>query len=227
MTDIDRGKLSIESISEQKQETENSRLSFRNFQPGDEKKLLEIQAIALRNSSDFYNAEEIKALVESQEWSRQWIEETFIVAIDQGQIVGFAAGLPDIANVTGVYVHPDYARQGIGTQLLQKLEAKAIEYGNRRMDVFSSLTAENFYRANEYEVVKAGGFYASESIWIAGVRLKKNLPPPLKETEAPKPRSTKSTALDYLSFAGFAFFLVIGLPPLIKTVDRILEALMS
>lgn len=65
---------------------------------------------------------------------------------------GYAADVD--AEVTAVYVHPDVARGGVGTTLLEDLERQAREEGYRRLGLSASTNAGPFYEAHGYERVR-------------------------------------------------------------------------
>ena len=74
----------------------------------------------------------------------------FFVAEDQDRIVGFGQPCLMSGEVEAIYVHPDAARQGIGAQLLRKLEERAQENGVTALHLDASLNAVPFYTAAGY-----------------------------------------------------------------------------
>ena len=62
------------------------------------------------------------------------------------RLVGFASGQNDW--ITGLYVHPNHARQGIGGTLLEALEQELRAAGVVEAQLFSTMTAASFYRAH-------------------------------------------------------------------------------
>lgn len=81
---------------------------------------------------------EIERFCSSAPWSVQAFqaevhdrESEFLLALDDGRVVGFA-GLwlvIDEAHVVNVGVHPDYRRKGVGMQMMQELLERAIRRG--------------------------------------------------------------------------------------------------
>jgi len=55
--------------------------------------------------------------------------------------------------VTGMYVHPDVAREGVGTALLERLETRARERGLDALGMWASMNAVPFYETQGYERV--------------------------------------------------------------------------
>jgi len=87
----------------------------------------------------------------------------FVVAELDGAVVGFGAADPDPesafvdpvdAEVTGVYVHPDRTRAGVGSALLADLERAAHGWGAGSVGLHASRNAVPFYEAAGYERVR-------------------------------------------------------------------------
>ena len=79
-----------------------------------------------------------------------------ISADKENQIVGVAKmSLPNFLNIQtieGIFVHPNFIRQGIGTRLLQELEVQAyLLKKTNQIFVASSLTGKDFYQALGYK----------------------------------------------------------------------------
>lgn len=78
----------------------------------------------------------------------------FVVAERRDELAGFghldAAG----AEIAAVYVHPDHAREGVGSAILAALEATAREHGVDELDLLASKNAVPFYGAAGYERVE-------------------------------------------------------------------------
>ncbi|WP_321476661.1 GNAT family N-acetyltransferase [uncultured Paludibaculum sp.] len=60
----------------------------------------------------------------------------------------------DAAKIRAFFVHPNWARQGIGTQLLEACEQAAREAGFLRFEMGATLTGERLYRERGYEPVE-------------------------------------------------------------------------
>ena len=98
----------------------------------------------------------------------------YVAVNDAGRIIGFGGGGPERGgdpNYRGelyaLYLHPDYFRQGIGTQLTQTIAARLIEMGLSSMLVW--VLAQNPSR-QFYEAL--GGKYLYEKpIEIGGANL--------------------------------------------------------
>jgi GNAT superfamily N-acetyltransferase len=61
----------------------------------------------------------------------------------------------DAAKIRAFFVHPQWARQGLGTLILEACENAALENGFRRLEMGATLSGVAFYRARGYvEVAK-------------------------------------------------------------------------
>ncbi|MGD0628723.1 MAG: GNAT family N-acetyltransferase [Terracidiphilus sp.] len=56
----------------------------------------------------------------------------------------------DAAKVRAIFVHPDFARRGLGTLILARVEAEARAAGFRRYEMGSTLTGVPLYRLKGY-----------------------------------------------------------------------------
>lgn len=99
--------------------------------------------------------------------------ETMFLALEGNRTVGFA-GFKD-REVRAVYVHPGFARRGIGTALLAALERTARRRGLRRVHLSSSVTAAPFYRAMGFATVRKSRFTLRDGTRIACVLMRKSL----------------------------------------------------
>ncbi len=99
---------------------------------------------------------------------------TRIVATAASAVVGFAALVGD--EVHAVYVHPDHARQGIGSALLGHLETVARADGVRTLRLSASLTAVPFYLACGYRRIRDSTHTLRSGVAIRCVEMVKELP---------------------------------------------------
>jgi len=60
----------------------------------------------------------------------------------------------DAAKVRAIFVHPDYARRGLGSLILEHVEAAACAAGFRRYEMGSTLTGFPLYRLKGYVEVE-------------------------------------------------------------------------
>ncbi|MBL1175428.1 GNAT family N-acetyltransferase [Pantanalinema sp. GBBB05] len=107
-----------------------------------------------------YTPEQLEALIDSKANIRVWQEQIFVAEI-AGQIVGFGALALCQPSINALFVDPNFARQGIGQQLLATLEKAALERNIRCLWVSASLTGVPFYQAQKYETV------CRDSVWLS------------------------------------------------------------
>jgi N-acetylglutamate synthase-like GNAT family acetyltransferase/ADP-ribose pyrophosphatase YjhB (NUDIX family) len=82
--------------------------------------------------------------------------ETFIIATEDGEIIGDATGKMEGENCMGlqsIAVKEGYKGQGIGTEILRFFEEKAEKYADK-VTVASADNVEEFYQKNGYEPVQ-------------------------------------------------------------------------
>jgi GNAT superfamily N-acetyltransferase len=57
----------------------------------------------------------------------------------------------DAAKIRAIFIHPTWARQGVGSLILKQCEDAAVEAGFRRFEMGSTLTGMGLYRLKGYE----------------------------------------------------------------------------
>lgn len=60
----------------------------------------------------------------------------------------------DAARIRAFFVDPNYARRGIGKQLIQRSEQAARSLGFKRMELVATLSGERLYQSEGYEPIK-------------------------------------------------------------------------
>jgi GNAT superfamily N-acetyltransferase len=60
----------------------------------------------------------------------------------------------DAAKVRAIFVHPDFARRGLGSLILARVEAEAVAAGFRRFEMGSTLTGVPLYKRRDYVEVE-------------------------------------------------------------------------
>lgn len=137
------------------------RTFHRPARPGDAPAMVDVhyaavQAVERRHYSD----EVLSAWSPPPDASRRdWLADLIsrsstlsTVAIGSGEaIVGFCIALPDQALLKALYVHPEFAGQGIGQALLREMEARCRALGLESLELNASRNAEAFYRRCGYE----------------------------------------------------------------------------
>lgn len=62
----------------------------------------------------------------------------------------------DVAILKALYVHPEWARKGVGRLLLRACEDGARERGFRKMEFAATFAGKEFYLREGYEVLRDG-----------------------------------------------------------------------
>ncbi len=81
-----------------------------------------------------------------------WIArlDNSVLAAVAGDTIRAVGSVTDAGEITLCYVSPDARFRGVSRALLGALEARALERGNTRCTLHSTLTARRFYRAAGY-----------------------------------------------------------------------------
>jgi GNAT superfamily N-acetyltransferase len=119
--------------------------------------VIALQTLSILNplsKSREYSKAQINAIIEHQAKIRivNLFDETIFLAEYNNQLAGFASGSNMFAQITGIYVHPDLMRKGIGRKLLVEIELFYIEKRRKVIWVASSLEAVGFYQQNGYRI---------------------------------------------------------------------------
>jgi len=69
----------------------------------------------------------------------------------QGRESGYLDPLMEAAKIRAFFVHPDFARKGLGTAILRHCEDEARKAGFTRMEMMATLPGVKLYRALGYE----------------------------------------------------------------------------
>ena len=104
-----------------------------------------------------YNEEQIKIWVslgkEKQKWMDSINRHYFLVAVFDNQIVGFGS-LKEDASIDLLYVHQNFLRQGIASQLLCELETELERQHKTSISADVSITAKPFFEKHGFRVIK-------------------------------------------------------------------------
>jgi putative acetyltransferase len=131
-----------------------------------------------RLAADAYTADELALFAASRrtpERARELLEIDEWVAVGaDGALVGAAGWSPqpdEAARIRRVWVHPDNAGCGLGTELVRRAEARASAEGATRFVVCSSKNAVGFYRRLGFEALRPAarqyGDRFVDFVWMA------------------------------------------------------------
>jgi GNAT superfamily N-acetyltransferase len=79
------------------------------------------------------------------------------------------------ARIRAFFVHPDWARRGVGRAILERCETDARAAGYRRLDMMATLPGLGFYRASGYAVDERVEYTMEDGVRIDFVRMSKTL----------------------------------------------------
>jgi GNAT superfamily N-acetyltransferase len=81
----------------------------------------------------------------------------------------------DAAKIRAFFVHPDWARRGIGSLILEACESAAVAAGFRRLEMGATLTGVAFYRAQGYIEVENQSVRLSNGESLSIVKMAKEV----------------------------------------------------
>jgi len=79
------------------------------------------------------------------------------------------------ARIRAFFVHPDWARRGIGRNILSACEAAIREAGFKSIELVATLTGESLYAACGYEVIECYDAPIPDGLSLPVVRMAKRL----------------------------------------------------
>ena len=136
-------------------------LSIRSATEDDAKQILDLRKASIRAfGPERYHDEQVDAWSAQPLGTAPYLESIrdgskyVIVAEEDGNLAGFGRVELDTGVLSAVYVHPDYARDGVGSSLLSHLESEARTAGLDSLTLHASLNATDFYEVNGYHRVE-------------------------------------------------------------------------
>ncbi len=81
----------------------------------------------------------------------------------------------DAAKIRAFFVHPAWARKGIGTQILRACEQAAKDAGFHQLEMGATLTGVPFYRIHGYEAVETQQVSMRHGLTLPIVRMTKRI----------------------------------------------------
>lgn len=87
-----------------------------------------------------------------RDWENTCLNRFTYVADDEGVIAGFGE-LELNGHIDCFYCHKNYQRCGVGRQIYQAIEAKALELGLNHLTVEASITAKPFFQRMGFSIV--------------------------------------------------------------------------
>ena len=142
----------------------------------------------------------------------------------------------DAAKIRAFFIHPDFARSGLGTRLLERCERDAVAHGFGRLELMATLPGVRLYAARGYQGAVTIDWPLGDGISIRFLPMSKLAPPfPYRIERAGAENASAILALQKLAYQSEArLYEDFNLPPLTQTSDslraefdtsRVLEAL--
>jgi putative acetyltransferase len=159
-------------------------VEIRLFRPQDAEQIAQLFHETVRevNIRD-YSSNQVQAWAPDNLYFRNWLEvcanRFTYIADENGAILGFGELEPD-GHIDCFYCHKNYQGRGVGRQIYQAIEAKALELGLTRLYVEASITAKSFFQRMGFSVVKQQQVSRREEIFINYVMEKFFLSSPVK-----------------------------------------------
>lgn len=122
----------------------------------------------------YFVAEADRRIVGCGGWSRR--RTMFGGDSQRGRQSDLLDPIRDSARIRAFFIHPTWARHGIGRAILERCEAEAREHGFRSADLLATLPGERFYRALGYTGSKRVEHRLGDSVTIDFVPMSKDLP---------------------------------------------------
>ena len=130
------------------------KMLIRKYQPSDCKTLAELfyNTIHTINAKD-YTKEQLDVWatrhIDLEKWNQSFQSHYTVIAVDNGIIVGFG-DIDKTGYLDHLYVHAEYQRKGIATNICNHLEQAVQE----NVVTHASITAKPFFEKRGYNVIK-------------------------------------------------------------------------
>jgi len=86
------------------------------------------------------------------------------------------------AKIRAFFIHPKWARRGIGSLILEACENAALEAGFTRLEMGSTLSGEAFYKAKGYAAIENQEVPLGNGEVLPIVKMEKRVVPPLRRS---------------------------------------------
>lgn len=129
-------------------------IMIRKYQSKDCQTLIELfyNTVHTINAKD-YTKEQLAAWTSGsadlKNWNQSLEEHYSLVAVDEGQIVGFG-DIDNVGYLDRLYVHSHYQGRGIATAICDQLE----QFVQGNIVTHASITAKPFFKKRGYKVIK-------------------------------------------------------------------------
>jgi putative acetyltransferase len=146
--------------------------------PADGQRLSELFRESVETlAEDFYDEDQLAAWAARAEdeaaFAAKLAQALTIVALVEQEIAGFGS-LEKNQTIDMLYVHPDFARQGVGSMLLDALEKLAAARGTSILDVEASDAARGFFTKRGF-TAQSRNTVEIDGEWLGRTRMTKAL----------------------------------------------------
>lgn len=131
-------------------------MNIRRYRKSDAEGIVNIHTESVeRIASKDYSEKEIDAWA-SKDTEDVKLKETEIrfVAEKDEELIGFSEYNMKEGEITGMYIKPEFTRQGVGKELLKQVEEHAKAEEINRLSCYSTITAKEFYERQGYVVLE-------------------------------------------------------------------------
>lgn len=131
----------------------------------------------------------------------------------------------DAAKIRAFFIHPDYARRGLGSLMLQQCEQDAMAHGFTRFELMGTLPGERLYAKRGYQASERIEWPLGNGLVIPFVPMHKNAgPPPFQITYATLDDAAEILELQKRAYQSEArLYDDWTLPPLTQTLAELLD----
>lgn len=131
----------------------------------------------------------------------------------------------DAAKIRAFFIHPDFARRGLGTLMLERCEQDAMAHGFSRFELMGTLPGVRLYAARGYQAGERIEWPLGEGLAIPFVPMSKNAEPsPIRIAYPTLDDAEDILALQKLAYESEArLYNDWTLPPLTQTLPSLLD----
>ncbi|MEG3435649.1 GNAT family N-acetyltransferase [Pannus brasiliensis CCIBt3594] len=135
-------------------------MNIRLFQPRDANRIARLFHDTVReiNIRD-YSIEQVKAWAPDDVNFTEFTARDFTYIAEEGELILGFADLKKNGHIDRFFCHKDYQGRGIGRQLYETIEAKALELGIDRLVTEASITARPFFERMGFSVIQTQQVY--------------------------------------------------------------------
>lgn len=133
-------------------------MKIRNYQIADTQQIVQLfyDTVHQINIRDYTKAQVdawAPADIDLEIWVKSLSSKLTLVA-EEGDIIAGFGELETNGHIDRFYCHKDFQRKKVGTQILERLEAKAKDLGINKIFTEASITAKPFFERHKFIAIK-------------------------------------------------------------------------